>query len=249
MTRVLGVVLGLGLAGAAGRADDRPLDRADLDRRVVKAGYETAVLGTELFNAGKHDECFRLYQGTLLAVQPLLDHRPKLAASVLAKMDKARGMKAAEGAFVLRDALDEIQNEIAPGGKPEPKSDAKVEPKKATLWDRLGGDAGVKKLVDDLVVVAIEDPKVNLTRGKPLDGAGVAALRQNLVGLIAAAADGPAKDPKATNGLKLAAAEFDALAEVLKEVLKKSKVAPADADELVKRVGAAKKDHVEDKGM
>jgi hypothetical protein len=164
-------------------------------------------------------------------------------------------MTAAQGAFVLREALDEIQNEIAPGAKAEPKSDTKVEPKKATLFDRLGGEPGVKKIVDDLVAVAIEDKQVNLQQGKVLDGAGVAAVRQSLTGLITGAAGGPAKDPakdkdpKAGNGLKLAAGEFDALVGVLKGVLAKNKVAPADAEELLKKVEAAKKDVVEGKGM
>ena len=33
---------------------------------------------------------------------PSLEHRPKLAAAVRAKLDQARGMRASEGAFVLR---------------------------------------------------------------------------------------------------------------------------------------------------
>ena len=66
--------------GAMTRADQKQLDRNELDRRVVKVVYEAALLGTEVFNDKKHDECYRLYQGTLLAVLPMLDHRPKLAA-------------------------------------------------------------------------------------------------------------------------------------------------------------------------
>src|SRR5262245_18424637 len=101
--RVLAAAVLFAAVGSLVQADDRPLERLDLDKRVVKIVYEASLLGTDVFNKGKHEECFRLYQGTLSAVQPLLDHRPKLAASVKAKLEKANGMKAADGAFVLRE--------------------------------------------------------------------------------------------------------------------------------------------------
>ena len=46
--RILGVVVLAAAAGAVARADDRPLDRTELDRRVVKVVYDTALIGTEL---------------------------------------------------------------------------------------------------------------------------------------------------------------------------------------------------------
>lgn len=251
--RVLGVVVLVAAVGAVARADDKPLDRTDLDRRIVKVVYETALLGTDLWNKGnKHDECFRVYQGALMALQPMLDHRPKLAASIQAKLDKVRGMKAIEGAFLLREALDEIQNEIAPGAK----TDTKVDTKTATLWDRLGGATGVKKIADDLFAQAIEDKKVNVLRAGAvkLGATEVAAVKQKLVELISEATGGPIKytgpDLKtAFAGMKVTNEEFDAFVAVLKDVLKKDKVAQADADELVKKVEGAKTQIVEGKGM
>jgi hemoglobin len=239
------LVLAAGLA-AVGQADDRPLDRADLDRRAVKVVYETALMGTEIFNKGRHDECFRLYQGTLLALQPLLDHRPKLAASVKDKMEKARAMKAADGAFALREALDEIQNEIAPN----PNAGAKK-----SLWDRLGGEKAVRAVVDDFVATAVEDPKVNFLRGgayKP-DAAGVSKLKQLLVEFVSLAAGGPLKytgrDMKTTHaGMKITDAEFGALAGHLVAALKKNGAGQAEIDELVKAVAGTASDIVEGKG-
>lgn len=254
------LLLGLGAAAAAeGKppAEGKPFDRTELDRRVVKVVYETALLGTEVYNGGKAEECYRLYQGALLALQPLLDHRPKLAASVQAKLDKARALKAADGAFLLREALDEIQQEIAPGPKREPKADPKPdpEPKKATLWDRLGGEPGVTKVVTDLLAVAIEDKKVNLLRdGKfKLDAKGVAHLKRMMVEMVSEATGGPlkysGKEMKAAHaGMKITAAEFDALAALMVETLKKNKVAQPDIDELMKIVGATKPAIVEGTG-
>lgn len=245
----------LAVTGLA-RAEDRPVDRTEVDRRVVKVVYETAVMGTEMFNKGNHEGCFRLYQGTLLGVQPMLDHRPKLAASVKEKLDKARGMKAPEGAFELRAALDEVQHEIAPGAKTDAKVDPKVDPKKtATLWDRLGGEPGVKKVVDDLFALAIEDKDVNLLRdGKvKLDAKGVANFKLKLVEMISETTGGPLKYSGkemgvAHAGMKITEKEFDAFGKVLVDVLKKNKVAQADIDDLMKIIVATKKFIVEGKG-
>ncbi|WP_439630523.1 group I truncated hemoglobin [Gemmata sp.] len=263
-TRLLSAVVLVLACGATVRAAEgqRPLDRTELDRRVVRIVYEAALLGTDVFNDKKHDECYRLYQGTLLAVVPLLDHRPKLVASVKDKLDKAKGMKAAEGAFVLRDALDEIQHEIAPNSKADPKTeskvdpktDTKVEPKKTTLWDRLGGETGVAKVINDLLVVAIEDPKVNLLRdGKyKLDAKGTAHLKKMLLEMVSEVTGGPlkytGKDMKSAHaGMKITAEEFDAFAALMADTLKKNKVAKADIDELMKVVGATKASIVEGK--
>ena len=248
--RALALVVFVLAAGSMTRAEDRALERVDLDKRVVKTVYETAVLGTELWNKSQNYEgCFRLYQGTLAAVIPLLDHRPKLAAMAKDKFDKAKSMKAVEGATLLREALDEIQNEIAPGSKPDPK----VEPKKTTLWERLGEEKGVKKIVDDLLSLAIEDKDVNLLRGKKLDLQGVSHFKEMLVAFISEGTGGPikykGKDMKTAHaGMKITDKEFDALGAILVDVLKKNKVAQADIDELMKAVAATKKDIVEGKG-
>lgn len=252
--RVLAVgCLLLGI-GATVQAEERPLDRTELDRRVVKVVYETAVLGTDVFNKGKPEECYRLYQGTLAAVLPLLDHRPKLGSSVKDKIEKAKAMKPAEGAFVLREALDEIQHEIAPSAKTEPKVEPKVEPKKSTLWERLGGEKGVTKIVDDLIALAIEDKKVDLLRGGKykLDAKGMAHFKLMIVQLVSESTGGTmkyeGKDMKTAHaGMKIKAEEFDALAALLVETLKKQKIAQADIDELMKIVSATKTAIVEGK--
>jgi truncated hemoglobin YjbI len=237
------------LVGAGGltRAQDKPLERADLDKRIVGVVYEAARQGTDMFNPplSNHEGCFRLYQGTLMAVAPLLDHRPKLQATVKARLERATKMKSADGAFELRTALDEIQNEIAP---------PKVAPKTTTttLWDRLGGEKAVKVVVHDLVMAAIDDPKVNFTRGKKPDPKALPALEQSLVEFISSATGGPLKYTgksmkEAHKGMGITNAEFDALGEILIATLKKHKVAQAEIDELVKLVEKTREDIVEKK--
>lgn len=223
------------------RADDKPLERAELDKRVVATTYEIAVAGTKLFNDGNHEGCYRLYQGTITALAPLLDHRPKLQATVKELATKAASQKAVQGAFTLRDALDAIQSDIAPG-------------KKTTLWDRLGGEKAVKAVVHDFVLAAAEDKKVNFLRdGKfKLDAAGIAKLEQQLVELVSVVSGGPLKytgrDMKtAHKGMGITDAEFDALAGHLVATLKKYKVPQAEIDELVGLVASTKGDIVEKK--
>jgi hemoglobin len=253
-------VLALGLSAAA-RAQDRPLERTELDKRVVDAVYQTALLGTEIYNKGKHDECFRLYQGALTALQPLLDHRPALMRSVRDRVEKAKGMKPSDGAFALREALDEIQNEIAPSAR----SDGKVEPpppaaKKATLWDRLGGEKVVRAIVKDFLKAAAEDKRVNYFRdGKiKLDAKAHAQMAERFVELVSLFAGGPleygkgAEKPRtlkdAHAGMKITDAEFDALLDVLRKTLESHKVGKAEADEMLKHFAATRVVIVEEKG-
>jgi hemoglobin len=233
-TRVL--LSALVLVGSFGlaRAQDKPLERADLDKRVVTAAYEAARLGTDLFNppSNNHEGCFRLYQGTLLAVAPLLDHRPKLQATVKARLERAAKMKAPDAAFELRTALDEIQNEIAPGAK-------------KALWDRLGGEAAVKAVVHDFVLVAIDNPKVNFTRGAKIDPKALPAIEKSIVEMVSSVTGGPlkytGKDMKtAHKGMAITDAEFDAMAGDLIATLRKYKVPQPEIDELVKIVASTR---------
>lgn len=237
--RILSTILLMVAVGATVRADDKPIDRAELDKRIVKIVYESALYGTDIFNKGKYDQCFGLYQGTLMAVMPLLDHRVKLQASVQVKLDKAKTMKATEGAFVLREALDEIQNEIAPGAK------------KTTLWDRLGGEANVRKMVQDFLLTAIEDKKANLTKDGKVK-VDAKALEQALVEIISVNTGGPLKYAGKDvwplhGGMKITPGEFDATLAAIETSLKKVKVAEADIKELMAILESARKLVVENK--
>ena len=242
--RVLLAVVVLFGAGGLTRAQDKPLERADVDKRVVATVYETAVLGTDIFNKGNHEGCFRLYQGTLMALAPMLDHRAKLQATVKERLKRASGMKAADGAFELRTALDEIQNEIAPAKT--------ADTKKAPLWERLGGEKAVKAVVHDFVLAAAEDKKVNFLRdGKvKIDAKGIEHLEKMLVELISETTGGPLKYSgksmkEVHKGMKITDEEFNALGGVLVATLKKYKVPQADIDELVKIVESTRADIVE----
>jgi hemoglobin len=237
-----------------GRGDDKPLsppglERMELDRRIVKAVFDSASLGTEIFNKGNFEGCYRLYQGTLMAVQPLLDQRPKLAQSVKDKLDRAKSMNAVDGAFALRGALDEIQNDIAPGTKTDLK-DTKTEAKPKTLWERLGSAGGVQKIARTILLNSIEDPKLRpkLVRAdKKLDAK---AFEQSLVEYISSVTGGTlpynGKNMKAAHaGMKITDDEFNAMAAIVEGALKTNNVDPADIKEFMMLLETTRKDIVE----
>jgi len=223
------------------RADEpaKPLDRADLDMRLAKAAHDTSKLGSELWAAGEVEGCFRLYHGALLALQPMLDHKPKLAALVKEKLEAVKGQKPERGAFVLREGLDAIQKDASGG-------DATAE-KPGTLWVRLGGEKVIKSVIHDFVDAALKDPKVNFTREGTykLDEKKRAQLEEHLVELMSEVGKGPleytGRDVKKLHaGMKITDGEFDALVACLSGSLKKNKVSEAASEELVKLVQSIK---------
>ena len=235
----LGIVLTVAVVASglasAGPAD--PLPRADLDKRVRKAAHDAASAGTDLFNAGHHESCSRLYEGALIALQPLLDHRPDAAEMVRSSLARARTVDApAQRAHVLRKALDTLL--AAPTTK--------------SLWDRLGGQKAVEAVVHEFVTVAAADPKVNFFRDGQYksDEASVTKLERLVVEMVSSATGGPLKysgrDMKASHaGMRITEDEFAALAADLAAALKKFNVPQTEADELLTLVAATKNDIVE----
>ena len=119
-----------------------------------------------------------------------------------------------------------------------------------SLYDRLGGETAITKVVDDFVNNAAGDPKVNFTRkGHPNEWEAtpenVAVLKRRLVEFVANAAGGPQKYtgkgmPEAHAKMEITDAEFDALAAHLSNSLKKFNVPQKEHDELMQVVGGTR---------
>ncbi len=240
MTRFLLAVIAAGVCGLAVRADDKMIAPADLDKKAYKAAFTAADTGTKTFNAGDQGGCLKLYEGTLMTLGMVLDHRPDLVKVITDQMAAADKMVSVKDkAFALRVALDAVME--GTGGKA-----------KKPLWDRLGGEPAVKAVIHDFVGAAAGDQAVNFLRdGKfKLDAKGVEQLEKYLVEMVSSATGGPLKytgrDMKSSHaGMKITDAEFDALAGHLIAVLKKYKVPQAETDELVGIVASTRKDIVE----
>jgi hemoglobin len=143
----------------------------------------------------------------------------------------------------------------------EPDQPKSPPPKETTLWDRLGGEENVKKIVDAWVTASANDPKVDYSRrnthrpwasvraGNPLD-ATVAKIKQTTVEQISSLTGGPLKysgrDMKELHkGMSITGAQFDAVLGHLKTALKDHGIKDADIAELLEKVEGTRKDLVE----
>lgn len=125
---------------------------------------------------------------------------------------------------------------------------------KKSLWDRLGGEKSVAKVVEDFQKAAGADPKVNASRdGKfKLDEAGKKERQRMIVAFISSVTGGPLKYTGRSmkdshKGLAISNAEFDATAAHFKAALEKNGIAPADMAEVLKIWEGTRKDIVEPK--
>jgi hemoglobin len=243
------LALTVALAGSL-RADDAPkaaaLDAKTIDGQVYKTLRDIINNGADVYNAGNYEGCYRLYEGALTGIKPFLGHRPELQKAI----DQGLAAAAANPnvtrkAFDLRTVIDRVRADVNPTPKP---------PVAKTLWDRLGGEANVKKVVDDFVKAAATDPKVDFFRGGKysLDAAGVAHFKKMLVEQISSVTGGPYKYTgksmkEVHKGMMITSAQFDAAAADLKTALEKNGAKPDDVKTVMAVVGSTKKDIVEDK--
>jgi hemoglobin len=115
------------------------------------------------------------------------------------------------------------------------------EPAQLSLYDRLGKQDAIKKLVDDFVANVSADAVIN----KRFEHADVAKLKAMLVDQICAAANGPCKYTGKTmkdahQGMAITNEEFDALVGDLKKALDANKVGAKDQQELLGVFGPMK---------
>jgi hemoglobin len=207
----------------------------------------------------------------LVTLGPLLDHRPewqKLIGDSLA--DAQRNASIGQRAFVLRGVLDKIRSDInpkkpdvgtkappligSPGAPPSVPPGTGGSPAGKTLWDRLGGEPTVTKVIDDFVDLAATDIKVNFDRdGKyKLEPTAVAAFKKQMVAFASSATGGPIKYEgknmkDAHKDMGITEAEFNALAADLKRALEKNGVKPDEAKAVLDLVESTRKDIVQPK--
>lgn len=243
----------LALAGGAAAQDDAPLDRKALDQQVYTTLRGVINRGADMYNAGDYAGCYRLFEGALLTVKPLIEHRPDVQKSIDRGMaEAARSPDMRRRAWALRGVLDGVRTDIngkgtvAKGGVPGGKK---------SLWDRLGGEAAVRKVVDDFTAIAAGDEKVNFTRDgkyKPTKE-DIVALKNSLVALISATTGGPLKYTgksmaEVHKGMGITNEEFDALGNDLVKALTTNGAAADDIAALLKIIDSTRKDIVEAKG-
>jgi hemoglobin len=249
-------------------------DSRQLDQRVYDLLKDVINTGADVYNARAEDRdiyvrennraaCYRIYQGALLTLQPLLNHHPDLQKVIDASLAKAATQTTmAEKAFALREALDEIRRKLRPGG-PEKAGAGSTPldsgtPSSSTLWARLGGESKVKKLIDDMMAKVTVDPKVDFYRGgkyKPTD-LEVRTIKDRFVDYISAVTKGPrAYRPGGGNrtmesihrDMKITDAQFTAMLEDFRDVLLANGVKAPEGPELLQILEQTRKDIVTQK--
>jgi hemoglobin len=125
---------------------------------------------------------------------------------------------------------------------------------KKSLYDRIGGEAALSKVVDEFVAKAAANPKVNFTRNGKWNAsdAAVKTLKMHLVDFLGSAFGGPQKYTgrsmkEAHRGMGITQAEFDALAADLRSVLEANKVPKQEISEIMKIAASTAPDIVEAK--
>ena len=121
----------LAAAFNAGRADDEKkdekkpaaaLERKDIDGMAYKTLRDVINAGAETYNAGDVAGCWRLYEGALMMLKPMLDHRPELQKAIddgIAGAGQNPFMD--RRAWVLRGVIDKVRKETGPSsGTPGP---------------------------------------------------------------------------------------------------------------------------------
>jgi hemoglobin len=232
-----------------------PLDRADLNQRVERLLRDVINQGADLYNSGDQAGCYRLYEGSLMTLRPLLDHHPELQDGIDHALARARiDNNLPQGAFTLRGAIDRIRNTLGTE-KPVPLPAPPHIGEGATLWERLGGEKGVQMIVDDFVSAALADPKVDFTRGGTykMDPAATARFKEQFVRLASLVSKGPYKyDGKSMKdvhkGMGITDAEFDAFVGHMRNALEKYEkfgLKHDDTTSVISAVEAKRKDIVE----
>jgi hemoglobin len=237
-------------ASGASRAEEKKEDKKvtvdgkALDTYVYRSLAAIINIGADLYNSGNYVGCYTHYDTALNALKPLLAHRPSLQKAIDDALAKAKTAPIPERAFILREVIDQVRKDTNPNPTP-------VTPVTKTLWDRLGGEAGVGKVIDDFVATASKDPKVDFDRGGKykLD---VPMLKKRLVELVSAVSGGPLKYTgksmkDAHKGMWITNEEFDAAKKDLADALKKNNVKDEDAKLVLEVVEGTRKDIVEGK--
>jgi hemoglobin len=253
--------LGVGSAVAQNtKPTPPPIDKGLVDQHLNEFLRDVINQGAGLYNNGDAQGCYNLFRSALVSAWYMLDQHPDLRREINAALGRADGQTAvADRAYTLRAALDATRTGLATA-VPKKGTEAAapvrpVAPVQTTLWQQLGGQAGVRKVVDDFVTLAGNDPKVDFTRGgkylrKPEE---MANFKQQMVDLISENTGGPLK----YNGRPLRPAhqdmgitndQFDALVADLRKALVQNGYPTTDADALVRIVEGTRGQIVQSKG-
>lgn len=152
------------LAVVAGSAASQP-PKPDVEAVLYANLRDVINKGVDVYNGGDIAGCYRLFEGALRTVRPLVAHRAALVEEIDGKLAAAeREAVTWRKAFALRAALDKVRSELKPKDadpltppvadkkKPEGEEEAKkAEEKRKADEAEAKKREEVKKAIDDLI--------------------------------------------------------------------------------------------------
>lgn len=138
----LALLLLIGALGFAER-EAAPPDSPKTFEATLHATLRGVIdAGADLYNdGGDPAACYRLYEGSLRTIGPLLHTRPELQKAITRALASAEQNPLTwQRAFILRGALDKVRKEINPG-----RGDEKLKMPKADEADAKDKDKDKEK--------------------------------------------------------------------------------------------------------
>jgi hemoglobin len=261
--------LALGFAGMVWA--EGPADKSSLDKQISDALRDMHNRAADLFNTTKdYNGAYRMFQGGLYVVRPMLNHRADVQQVLDVGMQEAERLASLpDRAMRLHKTIEDIRtklrtpadvrsgepNTVLPitpptGTTPPPTTPPPPAAATVTLWKRLGGEDRVKKVVDNFVTLVISDPKIDFTRGgkyKIVTREEEDALKTKLVAFFSSVSEGtiPYTGKSMVDvhrGMAITPEQFDTLAASLRVALKNNAIAETDIDDLMKKIEATRAD-------
>src|SRR5581483_7403698 len=105
-----------GIGAEEKKAEDKG-EHAKSNKAITDSLRTVINRGADIFNSGDHYGCYRLYEGALLGLEPMLDYKPELQKRIRDGFAEAERMpSAAERAYALRRVIDDVRKELGGGG-------------------------------------------------------------------------------------------------------------------------------------
>lgn len=114
LTRALAAAALTLAVGTVAVAADPPADAKALDKAIVASLRDVHDRGADLYNLAKdYTGAYRMYEGGLVAVKPLLAHRPDVQKGIDDGLSAAsREADVARKAFLLHESIEKVRAEL-----------------------------------------------------------------------------------------------------------------------------------------
>ena len=112
---MLQIIAAMGIIFPTISLPELPPGASDQDQRIHSLLREVINRGADLYNRGDANGCYRLYEGSLIAIRASADCHPEWEQAIREGFERAEQKpQVAQRAFVLREVIDRLRREAAP---------------------------------------------------------------------------------------------------------------------------------------